>query len=397
MRSLLRPAIGLACLAVAACSAAPTSTELTQAGSARVINGTDSDASQDAVVLLVITDGGFGACSGTLLAPNLVLTARHCVTVTADKAFACDADGNLLGGGSQVGADHPPSKIAVYIGNRRPNFQAGTAVANARGTKIFHDGSKTLCNHDLALLLLDTSIEGAQIAPLRMATPPVDKETFTAIGWGVTVTDPYPDIRQQRAGIKIRHVGRYPGDGITEPVPQNEFLVGESICSGDSGGPAVASSTSAILGVVSRGGNGTSNPNDPAAGCIGAGNFYTRVDGFKDLIEAAYAEAGQDPWYEGEPDPRLAKFGATCGGDGDCRSNACLPSNATCSQDCSTNACPAGYDCAAVDTRKLCTPHVNVSSGCSTSGAGGNGAGLALAAFGLFAMRRRRRVGSRQG
>lgn len=391
MRSLLRPAIGFACLAAAACTVAPTRTELTQVTSAPVIKGVNSDASEDAVVLLVMTDGGFGACSGTLLAPNLVLTARHCVSVTADKAFACDADGNLLGGGTQVGADHPPAKIAVYVGTQRPNFQAGTAVANARGTKIFHDGAKTLCNHDLALVLLDTSIEGALIAPLRMDTPPVDKEEFTAIGWGVTDLDPYPDIRQQRTGIKIRHVGRYPGDGITEPVPQNEFIVGESICSGDSGGPAMAASTNSILGVVSRGGNGTNDPNDPAAGCLGAGNFYTRVDGFRDIIEAAYAEAGQDPWYEGQPDPRLAKFGATCGTDADCRSNACLPSNGTCSQDCSTDACPSGYVCTTVDTRKLCAPAVSTSSGCSTSGSGGNWSGLALAVFGVFALKRRKR------
>jgi MYXO-CTERM domain-containing protein len=46
-----------------------------------------------------------------------------------------------------------------------------------------------------------------------------------------------------------------------------------------------------------------------------------------------------------------------------------------------------------VDTRKLCTPHVNASSGgCSTSGNAGNWSGLALAAFGLFAMRRRKRL-----
>ncbi len=378
----------LAACAVASNDATPEPTSTT---TTPIINGTDSpNGPQDAVVLLVITDGSFGACSGTLVAPNLVLTALHCVSRTADKAFGCDADGNLFGGGTQVGADHDPSTIGVYVGNKRPPFGIEPVTPAAKGAKIFHPTTKTLCNSDIALIMLDTAID-APIAPMRLDAPPVVNESFTAVGWGVTVTDPFPDTRQQRANVRIKRVGRY--ESAIEAVPVNEFLIGEAICSGDSGGPAMASQTGAILGVVSRGGNGTSDPNDPAAGCMGGTNFYTRVDGFRDLILGAFEEAGAEPWLEGGPDPRLAKMGATCSGDGDCRSNICLSSKGICSQDCSTDACPAGYQCGTDNGRQACLP-VQQSGGCNTSGESNGGFGIAIAAmFALGALRKRRLAG----
>jgi MYXO-CTERM domain-containing protein len=384
----------LSALAVLAAACAVSSNDApSSSGSsaAPIINGTDSPGGgpQDAVILLVTTDSGFGACSGSLIAPNLVLTARHCVSKTSDKAFGCDADGNLFGGGTQVSGDHDPTAINVYYGNTRPQFGNGPVTPAAKGAKIFHNGAKTLCNADIALLLLDAPIDGAQIAPLRLDAPPVVNETFTAVGWGVTVVDPYPDIRQQRPNVKIKRVGRY--ESAIEAVPVNEFLIGEAICSGDSGGPAMATSSGAILGVVSRGGNGTSDPNDPAVGCMGGTNFYTRVDGFRDMILQAFEEAGQEPWLEGGPDPRLAKLGVTCGGDGECRSNICLATKGVCSQDCSTDACPTGYQCGTDNGRKVCIPFTPSTGGCNTSGETSGTLGLGLAAlFAITALRKRR-------
>ena len=69
----------------------------------------------------------------------------------------------------------------------------------------------------------------------------------------------------------------------------------------------------AVTGTVSRGGNGaTPNPTDPSATCIQASNIYTETSPFKSLILQGYTASGQDPWPEGGPDPRLAKFGIGC-------------------------------------------------------------------------------------
>lgn len=395
--NLLGPVLATLAISSVACSASPG--PAVGESSSGVIKGTASDESQNAVVLLVMVDrgqGGIGQCTGTMLAPNLVLTARHCVSNTQD-GIACRADGSSIAGG-KITSDKKAEDIYVVVGTQRPT----RPEANGQGAKLFVTDATNLCNNDIALVLLKEPIKDVPIAPIRLETPAVKGELLTAVGWGVTEKTQSPNVRQQRSGIEVVSVG---GD-VREQTGPSEFSVGESICSGDSGGPAIAEATSTVIGVVSRGGNGTNPTSNPASSCVGssASNIYTGVAGFKDLILAAYAEAGQDPWLEGGPDPRLAKDGEACTESTACRSNACLQGKCTAS--CAKTPCTTtGTTCQDSAGLKVCLPappdngagaggETTTTTGCSAAGADFDGAwllgGVGVAA--LFASRRRRKV-----
>lgn len=385
--------------AAVACGASPdpTSAPLSTSGSA-VIKGTASDESQNAVVLLVMIDrgqGGIGQCTGTMLAPNLVLTARHCVSNT-QEGIACKADGSPIAGG-KITSDRKAEDIYVITGTQRPS----QPKANGQGAKIIVNDATNLCNNDVALVLLKEPIKDTPIGRLRLDAPAVKGELITSIGWGVTDKTQSPTTRQQRTGIPVAAVG---GDANEQTGP-NEFAVGESICSGDSGGPAVAESTGTIIGVVSRGGNGTAPTNNPATSCTGpnASNVYSGLAGHKEMILAAYAEAGFDPWLEDGADPRLSKDGEACTDATACRSNACIQQK--CTPSCAKDPCATGTTCQDSAGAKVCLPGAapgapgettTTTTGCSASaGASFDGAALfgALGVASLLVSRRRRRVG----
>ncbi len=58
----------------------------------------DGDAIPGVVALRVGTGTTFELCSGALVAPNVVLTARHCVTKNATTSVACDENGRSANG-----------------------------------------------------------------------------------------------------------------------------------------------------------------------------------------------------------------------------------------------------------------------------------------------------------
>ena len=365
-----------------------------------IIKGKPSDATEDAVVLIFILDQatGFAAsCTGTLLTSKLVLTARHCVSDT-DESALCDVSGKPLSGGT-VRSNRPPAQFNIYVGARSPDFNSGVLPPPQAGAaKIVTDGSKTLCNHDVALIELDKEIVNAKILPVRLDSSAAKGDVITSIGWGVTDRTQMPTVRQKRAGVVVKTIG--PADLQTGAVSPNELEVGESICSGDSGGPAVAAN-GAVVGVVSRGGNGTMpSMSNPASACEGVDtlNLYTRPDPFKDLIVNAAAELGQTVWIDGQPDPRLATNGAACTADTDCQSTHCYK-GATCAADCSVNACESGFTC---NGDKLCIKipaTTTTTSGCAAA-PGASDAGNAalvggLVAFAIVLSARRRKGGPR--
>jgi len=210
--------------------------------------------------------------SGTLVAPNLLATALHVVSVNPSNIpFTCDATGNEVSGssGSLLGNTVDASKVAVYAG------PTPGSEPLAYGLAIVSTGSATICENDLAFVVLDRPLSLPVVA-VRRGEPLQAGDMLTAVGYGSA--DPtLPPTRTQR-GVTVTAAGQW----------IRTFTVSEGPCEGDSGGPALASDGE-LAGVFSTVGVQCSGPS--------AAPKYTDLSYFSSLLERAF-EAGGDgsPW-----------------------------------------------------------------------------------------------------
>jgi MYXO-CTERM domain-containing protein len=288
------PFLALGFAALVGCSGAggAGTTENVGATSEAIYGGAidnDPSATTGVVALRIGDSSPFELCSGSLIAPNVVLTARHCISKSIVDTVYCDAKG-LSTNGDHVGADVAPASIRVYTGSN-PSFATPAAVGKA----IFHPAGKVLCNSDIAVIVLDTAVPA--MAPLTVRLDAVVKsgEPVRSVGYGKNDAGYNLGTRFRKEGVDVLAVGSGISSSATA-LGTLEFEVGKSICQGDSGGPAISEVTGAVVGVVSRGG-----------GCGDAfGHVYTQPSGFQDLINDAFAMAGGAPMTEGSTQPATA-------------------------------------------------------------------------------------------
>lgn len=273
-----------------------------------MIDGAPSDATYAGVVFVHTQQSDQDAltCTGTLVAPNLVVTALHCVTSASLGKFSCRADGSMSAASVQdgtLGPLVPPANVKIYTGSP-VDYSAPAAI----GARLFGTGSTQGCQGDLALVQLDRDLD-APVSPIRIDKMAAWKEDVNVVGYGETNEDALAGQRLVRA-VNVIDVGPSSTTEPTRTAPPRTFVVGAGPCKGDSGGPAFDAETGALLGVFSL---------NTADDCnlVGIRNIYTSLSPFSKVITDAFTAAGAEPVLEAgseiDPAPKTsAKADAGC-------------------------------------------------------------------------------------
>ena len=233
------------------CAAAFT---LTPATAGAVVAGTPDTAnrySNVAVLRFLDIDGDDRwRCSGTLIAPNVIITAAHCTE----------------------GAEQVYYSFAVTRPTVEPDAPGATgwtlggddSVAGEQNIYTHPDWDGDLQNNsldDIGVIILDQPVTGIPLAPLPAAGYSLESvahgTAFTVVGYGVTYVKPADGPKKPTADALLqRHYTTSPlsnltSDTIILAVNPKDKRAGGGICSGDSGGPAFLDGV--IVGVTSWG------------------------------------------------------------------------------------------------------------------------------------------------
>ena len=260
--------------------------------------------------VVAIDFGGTFPCAGALLAPDVVLTARHCVMFVASP-LRCPADGP-----EAPLSPRPPDSLRILVGDN-----VALAIERARARNVLFPPDAELCAADVAVLLLDRTID--DVKPLLV------RPTGAARGDHVRTVG----FTRSDAGDPTKVLRDHMNVVATTPT---ELCIAETMA-GLGGGPALDETTEEVLGVISR--------------SDGEVSVYARADAFSSLIESALAESprsASSTRSAAKPKKGPADMGANCIHGSDCAAGVCVADGARqyCSRPCGADdRCPSRFRC----------------------------------------------------
>jgi secreted trypsin-like serine protease len=292
-RQAMAPLLALALLAaliLAATATATTPAAPNPKATASVIGGhntTIEDFPSLAFIEGVQATAGY-ACTGTVVAPRVVLTAGHCVEDIESSSIV------------------EPKLIAVATGVSNLTKIAPEQISRVEKVLAYPGFDPTELHGDAGLLILTAPVEAPPIALATNEDAPLYEPgvKLTVAGWGIddrktghapnqlqAATVPIEEAKRCKEGTR-RFYPFYDSSRQVCALDVPSFKI--TTCHGDSGGPAIAirpDGTQVELGVTSLG-DGSCNPSSPAV--------FTKVDQISSWVQS-WIEATES----GGPTPKI--------------------------------------------------------------------------------------------
>jgi secreted trypsin-like serine protease len=190
-------------------------------------------------------------CTGSLLAPDIVITAAHCIKKGLDLKVAFV----LNSGKISPSNSHP---VLGAIANPDYKFQPGIEDADEADIGLVHINGALPAGYRPARLLPDSS-NLSEGSPILLA------------GFGITSAGSHPQT------LTLRKKTAY----VLEEHGKKELMATGGACQGDSGGPSfvVVNNVPYLFGVFSR----------SDLGCA-KDSIYSRIDAYRSWIDATIAQ-----------------------------------------------------------------------------------------------------------